>query len=218
MTEALLIGVVRQFNDSFYAASVTAIPIFFITLAVEVREASSPIMRRMVALYRYRKLRRFESLRERMHWLIRGLLLLLTALLPIVTALGWAAELTGIIALDKRSISESAHLLVLFGVIALPTIVLLWAIAIREREPTPIDEELEQLSKVRLAKIAQLGERLESMEGGTSDDRASDQRDIGHARRRLANLTRQNQRLKKPTGKAREALRALHDREQRVGR
>ena len=55
----------------------TVIPIFFITLAVEVRAARYPIMRRLVALYRYRKLRRFESIRERFHWLIRGLLVVL---------------------------------------------------------------------------------------------------------------------------------------------
>jgi hypothetical protein len=182
-------------------------------LAVEVRAANSPILRRMVALYLYRKLRRFESLRERMRWLIRGLLLLLTALLPVVTALGWVAELMGLISLDKGSISQSAHAVVLVGVIALPTIVLLWAIAIREREPTPIDAELDKLSKVRLDNIAQLGERLESMEAGAPEDRASDQRDIDQVRRRLAGLTRQNRRLSKPTGQARRALRALHDRE-----
>jgi hypothetical protein len=212
MTESLSIGV-HRFNSSFYAASVTVIPIFFITLAVEVRAANSPILRRMVALYLYRKLRRFESLRERMRWLIRGLLLLLTALLPVVTALGWVAELMGLISLDKGSISGSAHAVVLVGVIALPTVVLLWAIAIREREPTPIDTELDKLSKVRLDKIAELGEVLESMEADTSDDRASDQRDIDQVRRRLAGLTRQNRRLKKPTGKARRALRALQDRD-----
>ena len=55
----------QSFDAEFYVASVTVIPIFFITLAVEVRAASYPIMRRMVALYRYRKLRRFESMRER---------------------------------------------------------------------------------------------------------------------------------------------------------
>ena len=80
----------------------TVIPIFFITLAVEVRAASYPIMRRMVALYRYRKLRRFESMRERFHWLIRGMLVALTALLVPVVALGWAAEVIALLALDER--------------------------------------------------------------------------------------------------------------------
>ena len=125
----------RSFNAEFYVASVTVIPIFFITLAVEVRAASYPIMRRMVALYRYRKLRRFESMRERFHWLIRGMLVALTALLVPVVALGWAAEVIALLALDKRTIGPSQHSLVLIGVVALPTVLFLWAIAIREREP-----------------------------------------------------------------------------------
>jgi hypothetical protein len=102
----------RSFNAEFYVASVTVIPIFFITLAVEVRAASYPIMRRMVALYRYRKLRRFESMRERFHWLIRGMLVALTAVLFPVVALGWAAEVIGLLALDKRTIGPSQHVLV----------------------------------------------------------------------------------------------------------
>ena len=92
---------------------------------MEVRAASYPIMRRMVTLYRYRKLRRFESMRERFHWLIRGMLVVLTALLVPVVALGWAAEVIGLLALDKRTIGPSQHSLVLIGVIALPAVVFL---------------------------------------------------------------------------------------------
>ena len=134
-----------SFNAEFYVASVTVIPIFFITLTVEVRAASYPSMRRMVALYRYRKLRRFESIRERFHWLIRGMLVALMALLVPVVALGWAAEVIALLALDKRTIGLSQHSFVVIGVVALPTVVFLWAIAIREREPTPLDEELDRL-------------------------------------------------------------------------
>lgn len=216
MTGAHLLGVTRQFNGSFYAAAVTVIPIFFITLAVEVRGTSSPIMRRMIALYRYRQLRRFESWRERLHWIIRGMLLLLTALLPVVVVLGWAAELMGLVSLDKGSIGDLSHVVVLVGVFALPTIVLLWAVAIREREPTPVDAELERLSVVRREEIAQLGDKVKSMEAAASASCADDQRDIGQARRQLASLTRQHQRLEKVTGKARQALRVLHDRERGV--
>ena len=56
MIGALLLGTQQQFNSMFYSASVTVIPIFFITLAVELGAARSPVMERMVALYRYRKL------------------------------------------------------------------------------------------------------------------------------------------------------------------
>ena len=64
MLRAYVLAAQQPFNSAFYGAAVTAIPIFFITLAVEVRAASSPIMRRMVALYQYRKLRCFESCRS----------------------------------------------------------------------------------------------------------------------------------------------------------
>jgi hypothetical protein len=117
MPGAFLVAVAAQqpFNSAFYTASVTVIPIFFITLAVELRAARSPVMGRMVALYRYRKLRRFESVRERMHWIFRGILLLLTALLPVATVLGWAAEVAALIALDRRTVSQAAQDLVLLG-------------------------------------------------------------------------------------------------------
>ena len=163
MLRAYVLAAQQPFNSAFYGAAVTAIPIFFITLAVELRAASSPIMRRMVALYQYRKLRRFESLQERMHWMFRGLLLLLTALLPVVTVLGWAAEVTGLLALDRRALAEPAHILVLLGVIALPTVTLFWAIAIREREPTPFEEELDQLAERRDRRIGELGAEVRSM-------------------------------------------------------
>jgi hypothetical protein len=155
MTGALLIA--TQFNSSFYMASVTVIPIFFITLAVELGAARSPVMQRMVALYRYRKLRRFESIRDRMHWLFRGLSVLLTALLPIVTVLGWAAEVTALLALNRRAISQPAHLLVLVGVIALPTVTLFWALAMREREPTSFEDELDRITEQRDQAIAAFG-------------------------------------------------------------
>jgi len=154
MIGALLIA--TQFNSTFYTAAVTVIPIFFITLAVELGAARAPVMQRMVALYRYRKFRRFESIRDRMHWLFRGLLVLLTALLPIVTVLGWAAEVTGLLALNRRAISQPAHLLVLVGVIALPTVTLFWALAMREREPTPFEEELDRLTEQRDQTIGEL--------------------------------------------------------------
>jgi hypothetical protein len=48
MIRALLIA--SQFNSTFYTASVTVIPIFFVTLAVELGAARSPVMQRMVAL------------------------------------------------------------------------------------------------------------------------------------------------------------------------
>ena len=49
MIGALLIA--TQFNSTFYTAAVTVIPIFFITLAVELGAARAPVMQRMVALY-----------------------------------------------------------------------------------------------------------------------------------------------------------------------
>jgi membrane protein implicated in regulation of membrane protease activity len=160
---ALSLAAQKPFNGDFYTASVTVIPIFFITLAVELREASSPLVGRMVALYRYRKLRRFESLRERMHWILRGLLLLLTALLPAVTILGWAAEVAGLIALDRRIVSEATEELVLLAVIALPTVTLFWAVALGDREPTPFEEELDQLARGRDRRIGELVPRLATL-------------------------------------------------------
>ncbi|MCU1494989.1 MAG: hypothetical protein JWO62_2753 [Acidimicrobiaceae bacterium] len=204
----------QHFNAAFYTASVTAIPIFFITLAVELRAASSPVMRRMVALYRYRKLRRFESLQERLYWLFRGLLLLLTALLPVVTVLGWAAEVLGLLALDHQAVGEPAHVVVLSGVVALPTVTLFWAIAIREREPTPFDEDLERLAQQRNEAIGELGETVHSMEADVSSGRAIDSRRVRRARRRLAALTRQENRLEKSTDRTRRSLRDLREREQ----
>ena len=161
---AFLVAAQQPFNSAFYTASVTVIPIFFITLAVELRAARSPLMGRMVALYRYRKLRRFESFRERMHWIFRGLLLLLTALLPAVTVLGWAAEVAGLVALDRRTVSEAAQDLVLPAVIALPTVTLFWAMAVGDREPTPFEEELDQLAERRDRRIGELGAEVRSME------------------------------------------------------
>lgn len=199
----------RSFNAEFYIASVTVIPIFFITLAVEVRAASYPIMRRMVALYRYRKLRRFESMRERFHWLIRGMLVALTALLVPVVALGWAAEVIGLLALDKRTIGPSQHALVLIGVVALPTVVFLWAIVIREREPTPLDEELDRLSRSRRDTINGMSERLHSMERAASRDDTSDTAKLRRTRRQLGALTRRDQKLTVSTGKARRSLQDL---------
>jgi len=202
-----------SFNAEFYTASVTVIPIFFVTLAVEVRAASYPIMRRMVALYRYRKLRRFESMRERFHWLIRGTLIALTALLVPVVALGWAAEVLGLLALDKRTIGPSGHSLVLIGVVALPTVVFLWAIAIREREPTPLDEELDSLSRSRRQTINGMTEHLHSMERAASRDDTSDIAKVRRTRRQLAALTRRDQKLTTSTGKARRSLQALRERQ-----
>ena len=201
----------RSFNAEFYVASVTVIPIFFITLAVEVRAASYPIMRRMVALYRYRKLRRFESMRERFHWLIRGMLVALTALLVPVVALGWAAEVIGLLALDKGTIGPSQHFLVLIGVVALPTVVFLWAIAIREREPTPLDEELDRLSRSRRETIKGMSERLHSMERAASRDDISDTAKVRRTRRQLGALTRRDQKLTSSTGKARRSLQTLRE-------
>jgi hypothetical protein len=203
----------RSFNADFYVASVTVIPIFFISLAVEVRAASYPIMRRMVALYRYRKLRRFESMRERFHWLIRGMLVALTALLVPVVTLGWAAEVIALLALDKRTIGQSQHSLVLIGVVALPTVLFLWAIAIREREPTPLDEELDQLSRSRRETINGMSERLRSMEQVTSRDDAGDAAKVRRTRRQLGALTRRDQKLRSSTGKARRSLQTLREHE-----
>lgn len=196
----------------------TVIPIFFITLAVEVRAARYPIMRRLVALYRYRKLRRFESIRERFHWLIRGLLVVLWALLVPVVALGWAAEIIGLLALDKRTIDPSQHVLVVIGVVALPTVVFLWAIAIREREPTPLDEELDRLSRSRRETINGTSERLRSMEQAASREGASDTAEVRRTRRRLAALTRRDQKLTSSTGKARRSLHALREHQQTTQR
>jgi hypothetical protein len=197
---------------------VTVIPIFFITLAVEVRAASYPIMRRMVALYRYRKLRRFESMRERFHWLIRGMLVALTALLVPVVALGWVAEVIGLLALDERTIGPSQHVLVVIGVVALPTVVFLWAIAIREREPTPLDEELDRLSRSRRETINGMSERLRSMERAASRDDTSDTAKVRRTRRQLGALTRQDQKLTSSTGKARRSLQNLRERQQTTRR
>jgi hypothetical protein len=193
---------------------VTVIPIFFITLAVEVRAANVPIMRRMVALYRYRKLRRFESMRERFHWLIRGMLIALTALLVPVVALGWAAEVIALLALDKRAIGQSQHSLVLIGVVALPTVLFLWAIAIREREPTPLDEELDQLSRSRRETINGMSERLHSMERVASRDDTSHSAKVRRTRRQLGALTRRDQKLTSSTGKARRSLQTLREHQQ----
>ena len=208
----------RSFNAEFYVASVTVIPIFFITLAVEVRAASYPIMRRMVALYRYRKLRRFESMRERFHWLIRGMLVALTALLVPVVALGWAAEVIGLLALDKRTIGPSQHVLVVIGVVALPTVVFLWAIAIREREPTPLDEELDRLSRSRRETINGMSERLRSMERAASRDDTSDTAKVRRTRRELGALTRRDQKLTSSTGKARRSLQNLREHQETTRR
>ena len=215
MLGVLLIAAYQQFNSEFYGASVTVIPIFFITLALELRATSAPVMRRMVALYRYRKLRRFESIRERMHLMFRGLLLVLTALLPVVTVLGLAAEVTGLVALDRRTIGEPAHVIVVLGVIALPAVTLLWAILIREREPTPFEEELDQLAERRDRTIVQLNQKVRSMKADASSGQAVDQRRVHHTQRHLATLTRQDKRLDKATDKTRRALRALRERDER---
>jgi hypothetical protein len=204
----------RSFNTEFYVAAVTVIPIFFITLAVEVRAASYPIMRRLVALYRYRKLRRFESMRERFHWLFRGTLVGLTALLVPIVALGWAAEVIALLALDKRTIGQFQHSLVLIGVVALPTVVFLWAIAIREREPTPFDEELDHLSRSRRETINGMSERLRSMERVVSRNDASNTAKVRRTRRQLGALTRRDQKLTSSTGKARRSLKTLREHQQ----
>ena len=196
----------------------TVIPIFFITLAVEVRAASYPIMRRMVALYRYRKLRRFESMRERSHWLIRGMLVALTALLVPVVALGWVAEVIGLLALDNQTIGQSQHVLVVIGVVALPTVVFLWAIAIREREPTPLDEELDRLSRSRRETIDGMSERLRSMERAAIRDDTSDAAKVRRTRRQLGTLTRRDQKLTSSTGKARRSLQDLRQHQQTTRR
>jgi membrane protein implicated in regulation of membrane protease activity len=212
---ALSVAAQQPFNSAFYTASVTVIPIFFITLAVELREASSPLIGRMVALYRYRKLRRFESLRERMHWILRGLLLLLTALLPAVTVLGWAAEVAGLIALDRRTVSGATQELVLLAVMALPTTTLFWAVALGDRESTPFEEELDQLAQRRDRRIGELGAELRSMEADAASGRPVDSRRVQETQRRLATLTRQDKRLDKSTDRTRRSLRALREREQR---
>jgi|GEM_PF-5371697 len=215
MIASFLIGTQQHFNSTFYTTSVTVIPIFFITLAVELGAARSPVMKRMVALYRYRKLRRFESIRDRMHWLFRGLLLLLTALLPVVTVLGWAAEVTGLLALDRRVISEPAHLLVLVGVIALPTVTLFWALAMREREPTPFEKDLDLLAEQREQAIGELGAQVHSMEVEASSGRPVDSHHVHETQRRLAALTRQSKRLGKSTDRTRRALQELCEHEGR---
>ncbi len=215
MLGPFLVAAQRPFNSAFYTASVTVIPIFFITLAVELRVARSPVMGRMVALYRYRKLRRFESFRERMHWIFRGLLLLLTALLPAVTVLGWAAEVAGLIALDRRTVSEAAQVLVLPAVIALPTVTLFWAIAVGDREPVPFEEDLDQLAERRDRTIGELGAEVRSMEADASSGRPIDSRRVQQSQRRLATLRRQETRLDKSTDRTRRSLRTLREREQR---
>ena len=214
MLGVFLVAAQQPFNSAFYSASVTAIPIFFIALAVEVRAARSPVVGRMVALYRYRKLRRFESFRERMHWIFRGLLLLLTGLLPVVTVLGWAAEVAGLVALDRRTVNEAAQALVLLGVIALPTVTLFWAIAVEDREPTPFEEELDQLAERRDRTIGELGAEVRSMEANASSGRPVDSRRVHQVQRRLGTLTRQEKRLDKSTDRTRRSLRTLREREQ----
>jgi hypothetical protein len=174
-------------------------------------------MRRMVALYRYRKLRRFESMRQRFHWLVRGMLVALTALLVPVVALGWAAEVIGLFALDKRTIGPSQHVLVVIGVVALPTVVFLWAIAIREREPTPLDEELDRLSRSRRETIDGMSERLHSMELANRDD-TSDTAEVRRTRRQLGALTRRDQKLTSSTGKARRSLQNLREHQETTRR
>ena len=141
----------------------------------------------------------------------------LTALLPIVTVLGLAAEVTGLLALDRRAISQPAHVLVLVGVIALPTVTLFWALAIREREATPFEEDLDQLTEQRDQTIGELGAQVHSMEVDASSGRPVDSHQVHRAQRRLATLTRQSKRLDKSTDKTRRALRELREREQRIG-
>jgi hypothetical protein len=209
MIAAFLIGTQQHFNSTVYTTSVTVIPIFFITLAVELGAARSPVMKRMVALYRYRKLRRFESIEDRVHWFFRGLLLLLTALLPVVTVLGWAAEVTGLLALDRRAISEPAHVLVLVSVIALPTVTLFWALAMREREPTPFEEDLDHLAERREQAIGELSAQVNSMEIDAPSGGPVDLHHVHQTQKRLAALTRQGKRLDKSTEKTRRALQAL---------
>ena len=177
----------RSFNADFYVASVTVIPIFFIISRWRFVLPAIPSCAGW-SLYRYRKLRRFESMRERFHWLIRGMLVALTALLVPVVALGWGAEVIALLALDKRTIGQSQHSLVLIGVVALPTVLFLWAIAIREREPTPLDEELDQLSRNRRETINGMSERLHSMERAASRDDASDTAKVRRTRRQLGAL------------------------------
>ena len=214
MRGVLLTTAHQLFNSEFYSASVTVIPIFFITLAVELRAVSSPVMRRMIALYRYRKLRRFESIRERMHFIFRGLLLFVTALLPVATVLGLTAEVAGLVALDQRTIGGLTHFIVVLGVIALPAITLLWAILIREREPTPFEADLDELAKRRDRNIVALDKRMRSMPVDATSGKVVDQRRLRHTQRRLATLTRQDKRLGKATDKTRRALRALRERDE----
>jgi hypothetical protein len=139
------------------------------------------------------------------------MLVLLAALLVPVVALGWAAEIVGLFALDNRAIGPSQHLLVLIGVAALPTVVLLWAIAIREREPTPIDEELDRLSRDRGEAIRSLRERLHSMDLARDRNGRGDDAEIRRTRRRLAALNRRDQKLIGSTDKVRRSLQALRD-------
>ena len=63
---------------------------------------------------------------------------------------------------------------VVIDVVALPTVVFLWAIAIREREPTPLDLELYRLAPSRREKINGMSERLRSMEWADSRDHTRD--------------------------------------------
>jgi hypothetical protein len=63
--------------------------------------------------------------------------------------------------------------------------------------------------------IGQLGAEVESMEADASSGQSVDLRHVHQTQRRIATLTRQNERLVKPTVKARQALRALREREQR---
>ena len=147
-------------------------------------------------------------------FLIRGMLVALTAFLVPVVTLGWAAEVIALLALDKRTIGQSQHSLVLIGVVALPSVLFLWAIAIREREPTPLDEELDQLSRSRRETINGMSERLHSMERVASRDDTSHSAKVRRTRRQLGALTRRDQKLTSSTGKARRSLQTLREHQQ----
>ena len=138
-------------------------------------------------------------------------------MVPIV-ALGWAAEVIGLFALDKRTIGPSQHSLVLIGVVALPTVVFLWAIAIREREPTPLDEELDRLSRTRREEINGMSERLHSMERAAGRDDAGDTAKVRRTCRQLGTLTRRDQKLTSSTRKARLSLKNLREHQEATRR
>jgi len=84
----------------------------------------------------------------------------------------------------------------------------------REREPTPFEEELDRLTEQRDQAIGELGAQVQSMEVDASSGRPVNSRHVHQAQRRLATLTRQSKRLDNSADKTRRALWELHNHEQ----